>query len=129
MEFKGSYAEWEDWKERRTKAEAEARKNAKPELKKEAKPAEKPTVKAIPNEQLKALQHAKSEFKKLEEKLTAINEKKQKLEAALADPQIYNDKVKFLEAEQAYKNATAELNNVNATYERLFEQIMELEGQ
>ena len=129
VEFKGSYAEWEDWKERRTKAEAEARKNAKPELKKEAKPAEKPTVKAIPNEQLKALQHAKSEFKKLEEKLTAINEKKQKLEAALADPQIYNDKVKFLEAERAYKNATAELNNVNATYERLFEQIIELEGQ
>ena len=129
VEFKGSYAEWEDWKERRTKAEAEARKNAKPELKKEAKPAEKPTVKAIPNEQLKELQHAKSEFKKLEEKLTAMNEKKQKLEAALADPQIYNDKVKFLEAERAYKNATAELNNVNATYERLFEQIMELEGQ
>jgi len=128
VEFKGSYAEWEDWKERRLKAEAEAKKNAKPEIKKDIKVQEKPSVKAIPNEQLKALQHAKSEFKKLEEQLTSMNAKRQKLEASLADPQIYNDKVRFLEVEKAYKSTTAESENVNAAYEKLFEKIMELEG-
>ncbi|MCP9750624.1 ABC-F family ATP-binding cassette domain-containing protein [Ferruginibacter sp. HRS2-29] len=128
VEFKGSYAEWEDWKERRVKAEAEAKKNAKPEEKVVAKPAPKPEPKPISNDAKKELQKARTDFKKLEDKLVTLNKNKTELENALADPQVYGDKNKFVQAEASYKKAAKELDDANAEYEVLFEKIMELGG-
>jgi len=128
VEFKGTYAEWEDWKERRLKAEAEAKKTAKPEEKVAAKPAPKPEPKPISNDAKKELQRVKTDFKKLEDKLATLNKNKTELENALADPDVYGDKNKFVQAEANYNKAAKELADANAEYEVLFEKIMELEG-
>ncbi|MFT3912027.1 MAG: ABC-F family ATP-binding cassette domain-containing protein [Ferruginibacter sp.] len=130
-EFKGTYAEWEDWKERRAKAEADAKKNAKvEEVEKvnKVEKAEKVQQKPVNNDQKKELQKVKTRFKQLEEKLVELNKKKAELENSLAAPEIYGDKQKFLKAETDYNNAVKELQDTNAEYEKVFEQMMELEG-
>ena len=127
-EFKGTYAEWEDWKERKLKAEAEAKKAEKPEPKVHLKVVEQPKVKVVTNDEKKELQKIKSRFGQLETKLVELNENKTTLEAALADPTIYGDKTKFLQAESEYNKAAKELSDANAEYEKVFEKMMEMEG-
>ena len=129
-EFKGSYAEWEDWKERRDKAEAESKKlvAAAPKVEKIEVKIEKTPEKNISNDAKKELQKLKSRFKQLEEKLAILNTNKNTLENKLADPTVYGDKSKFLTAESEYKKAVEELNAANAEYEKVFEQIMEMES-
>jgi ATP-binding cassette subfamily F protein 3 len=127
-EFKGTYAEWEDWKERKLKAEAEAKKMEKPEPKIHLKVVEQPKVKVITNDEKKELQKIKSRFGQLETKLVELNLNKTELEAALSDPAIYGDKNKFLQAESEYNKAAKELADANAEFERIFEKMMEMEG-
>ncbi len=127
VEFKGSYAEWEDWKERRLKAEAEIKKNAKPEEKPVVKVVPKSEPKPLNNDLKKELQKIKTQVKNLEDKLQVLKKNKTELENVLADPQIYGDKNKFVQAEANYKKAAAELTEANAQYETLFEKMMELE--
>jgi ATP-binding cassette subfamily F protein 3 len=129
-EFKGTYAEWEDWKERKLKADAAAKKNEVKEIKVEKVEVkvDKAPQKDISNDQKKDLQKIKNRFKQLEEKLAYLNSNKIVLENKLADPAIYSDKDKFLFAETEYKKAVDELNAANAEYEKIFEQIMEMEG-
>lgn len=128
-EFKGTYAEWEDWKERRTKSEAEAKRNIKAEEKEVVKvKVEKVQQKPVSNDQKKELQKVKTKFKQLEEKLVELNKKKIVLENSLAAPEIYGDKHKFLKAETDYNHAVKELKDANAEYEKVFEQMMELES-
>ena len=127
-EFKGTYAEWEDWKERKLKAESEAKKAEKPEPKVHLKVVEQPKVKVVTNDEKKELQKIKSRFGQLETKLAELNQNKTTLEAALADPSIYGDKIKFLDAESAYNKAAKELADANAEYEKVFEKMMEMEG-
>ncbi|MEI2747236.1 MAG: ATP-binding cassette domain-containing protein [Ferruginibacter sp.] len=135
-EFKGTYAEWEDWKERRAKAEAEMQREEK--LKSKSEPAvaatpkvekkeEKQAAPALSQDQKKELQKVKNKFKQLEEKLAVLNKNKNELEASLADPVIYSDKQKFLQAEAAYQAAVKELKEANDAYEQVFEQLVTLE--
>ncbi len=141
-EFKGTYAEWEDWKERRAKAEAEAKKmekvdkvegvkqkgkavNEKDEVvvKVETKQPNKPINQDIKKE----LQKVKNRFKQLEDNIAALQKNKAALEASLADPEIYNSKDKFIKAEADYNKAVGDLNIANAEFEKVFEKMMELE--
>jgi ATP-binding cassette subfamily F protein 3 len=126
-EFKGTYAEWEDWKERR---DAERKIKATiPEVKKEVKPkVEKKPEPAMSNEAKKELQKVKTSFKQLEEKVGLLSRKKIELELQLSSPEIYSDKNKFQQAELNYKKSVNELADANAEYEKVFEKIMELEG-
>ncbi len=128
-EFKGTYAEWEDWKERKLKAAAAAKKNETTAITpiKENKKAEKQPDNQVSNDTKKELQKVKTLFKQIEEKLEKLNSQKSVLENNLADPSIYNDKNKFVETESNYKKITDELNLVNKEYEKVFEQIMQLE--
>jgi len=129
-EFKGNYAEWEDWKERRDKAEADAKKlqAAAPKVEKVEVKVEKAPEKIISNDAKKELQKLKNRFKQLEEKLAVLNTNKNTLENKLADPAVYGDKSKFLTAESEYKKSVEELNAANSEYEKIFEQIMEMES-
>jgi len=129
-EFKGSYAEWEDWKERRDKAEADAKKlqAAAPKVEKVEVKVEKAPEKIISNDAKKELQKLKNRFKQLEEKLAVLNTNKNTLENKLADPTVYGDKSKFLTAESEYKKSVEELNAANSEYEKVFEHIMEMEA-
>lgn len=133
LEFKGTYAEWEDWKERRAKAQADAAKAEKVNVKTEApkvvaaaKPA--PQQQQLNNDAKKDLQKLKTKFKTLEETVEKLNKSKTSLEAALANPDIYSDKQKFIKAEADYNKAAQDLAAANKEYELLFEKIMELEG-
>ena len=123
IEFKGSYAEWEDWKQRR---EAE-QKNKKKEIE-TPKEVKKQPEKNPPNQdQKKEVQQLKSKFKKLEEKIAKQQQETNRLEQALSNPEIYAETQKFTAAENLYKNAQKELEKLNGEYEGIFEQIMKIE--
>jgi ATP-binding cassette, subfamily F, member 3 len=140
-EFKGTYAEWEDWKARREaelKASATApvvAVNKKSNVKTE-EPVNKKETQVVTNteqrssidkELKKEYQKQKNRFQQLEEKIAQLNKKKTELEAGLAAPEIYNDKTKFVKTEADYKTTATELTQLNAEYEVVFEKVMELE--
>ncbi|MEN9568974.1 MAG: hypothetical protein RL172_205 [Bacteroidota bacterium] len=135
VEFKGSYAEWEEWKVRR-EAERNSRQKetalpAKQPL--PEKPAAKETIpvspvnNAIDKELKKEYQRQKNRFTQLEEKIAALNSKKNLLEADMASPDHYANKEKFQQTETAYKKVNDELQALNKEYETVFEKVMELE--
>ncbi len=128
-EFKGSYAEWEDWKERKEKTEAATRKIDLNSVKNEkTEPVIEKKIQNNPsNDQKKELQKTKNRFKQIEEKLLKLNIEKTKLENSLSDPEIYGNKDKFLQAEREYNIALQALADANKEYETVFEQLMELE--
>ncbi len=136
VEFKGTYAEWEEWKAKR-----EAAKNAKVKSEEIKKPEEKKTVvveeapnnkSQIPNNSIdkelkKEYQKHKNRFNQLEEKIAQLNKQKTELEAAMASPDTYADKNKFQQTEASYNKVTAELSLLNKEYETVFEKVMDLE--
>ena len=83
----------------------------------------------IPGQILVTLEEKlKKKFKQLEDKLQEINKTKSLLENKLANPEVYGNKDSFLEVETAYKKASMEADQINAEYEKLFEEIMVLES-
>ncbi|RAJ06978.1 ATP-binding cassette subfamily F protein 3 [Chitinophaga skermanii] len=144
-EFKGTYAEWEEHKRRQaallnpnTGNSKKDRKNKEAkETKEEAAPvkAPEPTPVAAPQknapidkEAQKALQKQQRIFQQLEQDIAKQKELKLKIEAELADPGIYNDKTKFLQTEDRYKQVANDLDRLNKEYEEVFEKIMEMES-
>lgn len=140
VEFKGSYAEWEDWKERRIAAAKLAEikvvapqppsKNSREQgAKKEALP--EPPVNnqrsPVDKEIKKEYQKNKNRFQQIEEQLAQLNKKKADLEVTMASSDSYSNKDKFHQTETAYKKITEELESLNKEYEIVFEKVMELE--
>jgi ATP-binding cassette subfamily F protein 3 len=144
VEFKGSYAEWEDWKERRLAAAKLEEKNTAgavktPEQKsnkeQNAKKESTPEV-VLPvtqqrspfdKELKKEYQKNKTRFQQIEEKLAQLNQRKAALENTMASPDSYGNKDKFQKTETEYKVVTTELSSLNKEYETVFEKVMELE--
>ena len=147
IEFKGTYAEWEDWKERRIAAAKSAESNAKvsetvtknlntksdkePVLKNEPPPSGNSEVNIqrgpVDKEVKKEYQKNKNRFQQIEEKLALLNQRKVELEQLMASPENYTNKEKFNETEIAYKHIVEELAILNKEYEIVFEKVMELE--
>ena len=134
-EFKGGYEEYAQWKERMNRTEESHRSSrskkstqiAVQRVPKSERP--KPAAATSVNKELKReLQKQQRLFQQLEEKITKLNEKKQQLEAALADPTTYANKEKFLQTETEYKNVSSELATANREYEKVFDTIMKLES-
>ena len=123
VEFKGTYAEWEAWKQRKLERIAEEKRLEKAAATAAPKSQPKPVEKKPTRQEA----DKKDQFRKQEilvEKLTA---KKAALELELAAPEIYNDATKFARTESAYKNAVKELADATQLYERLFEEVMAAE--
>ncbi|MEO5593275.1 MAG: ABC-F family ATP-binding cassette domain-containing protein [Chitinophagaceae bacterium] len=147
-EFKGSYDEWADWKERNVasskkgaadnKPPAEAQKQSSGATNKKDTPAGKPAVQQqassgtasvpINKEAKKELQKQQKIFEQLETAISGLTEKKAQLQASLGLPETYSDKNKFVQAEADYKKASVELERLNKQYEEVFEKIMTLEA-
>jgi len=145
IEFKGTYAEWEDWKERRIAAakNADAKvtetvvKNAQSKTEREPVLKNEPLASGIleaniqrgpvDKEVKKEYQKNKNRFQQIEEKLAQLNQRKVELEQLMASPDNYTNKEKFNETEVAYKNIVGELAMLNKEYEIVFEKVMELE--
>ncbi|HEX6848922.1 MAG TPA: ATP-binding cassette domain-containing protein, partial [Chitinophagaceae bacterium] len=143
-EFKGGYEEYVAWKKRMELKNSELgvrgskTENEKQAVKKEIvnKQESKNTELQTPNtkppinkEHKKELQKQQRIFQQLEEKVTSLTKHKNDLAAALTDPVTYSDKQKFLQAESAYNQAAAELEQLNKQYEQVFEKIVELESR
>ena len=139
-EFKGTYAEWEDWKLRREQElnkEQKLKGAAVKQNKQEALPIvnsinKKSEVKAeqrsgFDKELKKELQKLKNRFQQLEEKIASLAKKKVSLESDLALPDVYNNRSRFIETETAYKKADDDLQEANTEYEKVFEKVFELE--
>jgi ATP-binding cassette subfamily F protein 3 len=124
-EFKGSYTEWVEWKERMAVRA--------PLYKKEDKPAPPPVPVAVPKtsinkETKKELQRQQKIFQQLEERIALLKDQKNKAETALGSPEVYGDKNKYDRTESDYRKAGTELEKLNKEYEQVFEKIVELEG-
>ena len=133
-EFKGTYTEYVEWKERMAKqAKEESRKAAanKEEPKKVEAPKAKPqetltnTKPRLDNTEIKKLQN---KFHKVEQELEQLKQEKHTIEMELASPDSYKNAAKFAETEKSYKSVNEKIKQAEAQYEQLFEQIMELEG-
>jgi ATP-binding cassette subfamily F protein 3 len=151
-EFKGSYQEWVEWKERMnsdTRSQGSKQEkgagsketgngNTEAGNKNKAQEAEvsqatqgagKPVQKSVPSTVKKELQKLQRHFQKLEEDIAQANKLKTELELQLAAPDIYADKQRFLQTEEKYKDMNSRLVQLNQSYEQTFEKIMELEDQ
>jgi ATP-binding cassette subfamily F protein 3 len=133
-EFKGTYKEYLEWKERMAKQQkSQQAANGKPggEAKKvEAKPAPAPVAPKAPvsQDQKKELQRIQKEFSKAEKDVAQLQAEKTRMEQEMGNPANYSDKNKFATLEQQYKTVQQKLKDATKQYETLFEKVMELEG-
>lgn len=130
-EFKGTYAEWVEWKERMAKQKADNSVQITEEKIQEtdSKNQEKKKKNNSPlGDRGKELQRLQRQFQKLEEEISKLNQQKIDVELALANPESYKDKEKFLQLEKNYGLVQQKIKTANEQYETLFEKIMELEN-
>ncbi|HWB26461.1 MAG TPA: ABC-F family ATP-binding cassette domain-containing protein [Chitinophagaceae bacterium] len=139
-EFKGSYAEYVEWKERMAKQQAAEQKKSD-KVKEQPVKAEDVNIKAeSPKEAVKVtqqfsnndrkrdLQQLQKQFSKVEQQVNELNKQKAQIETNLADPAFYSDRNKFQQLEKDYTIVQQKLHTTNKQYEEMFEKIMELEG-
>jgi ATP-binding cassette subfamily F protein 3 len=136
-EFKGTYNEYLEWKERMASKEKQPlnQDTQDSKINKISKPIQqdnndqRPTTNPpISKEQKKELQKKQKELAQAEEKLDQFRKEKDLLEAQLADPTTYSDKEKFIKTEVDYKKIQEELKMAEARFEEIFEKIIELES-
>ena len=142
-EFKGSYDEWADWKERNlaaskknaagAKQAAETPKAAPAAVKTAPEPPKNQPSPAnasapINKEAKKELQKQQKIFQQLEADISRVTAQKAQIQASLGLPETYSDKNKFVLAEAEYKKASTALEQLNKQYEEVFEKIMALEA-
>lgn len=130
-EFRGTYAEWEEWKNRRelnksaTAQEPPVRIAEVKETPKQEKPEK--NERQAGNEQKKELQKLKNRFSQLEKKLSEVQEARSAAELELADPATLSNRDKFRDTESKYNRLLSEQESLNKEYEQVFEKIMQLE--
>jgi ATP-binding cassette subfamily F protein 3 len=122
-EYPGTYAEYEQWQERRDKE----KKDVLPVVKiKEEKPV-KVIATAAQEEQKKALKKMQSDLQKLELKLAELEAQKTKVEGELSLPENYSDATKLAQLNTTYESVKLSLSSISAEWEQLAEKIMTLE--
>ena len=138
-QFDGSYDEWEEFKRRREKEAQQLKNKAKASKEVVEKKPDPEEVKTEPvlasksvssefKEKQKEEKRIRTKFTKVEEELAALNDEKKLLEAQLADPTIYLNKEQFQTTENKYNAVVLSINNRQADYELLFEQLMQYEN-
>lgn len=129
--FKGTYEEWEAQKQR-LPASRPGNKQEKKQQDKEPVPAQqKPATagssksgkKFVPKE----LQQAQKKVENLERKLSELLVLKSKLEAQLADPDVFGDYARFQEIEKEYKVVFGQEAQLNQELDAAIETVILLE--
>lgn len=132
-EFAGPYDEWVIYEQEKEKRKAASQSKSAPAPvveKKVVAPKQQPQQVSSELKQLqKEHQKKQRDFQKLEEQINKLNEEKAKIEQQLADPEFYSDKDKFRQVDDAYQKLNIELNRLSDNYDKLFEEILELEGK
>jgi ATP-binding cassette subfamily F protein 3 len=136
IEFKGSYQEWVEWKERMAKQKA-----ANPDASKAAVKEEKKSVKqevitkapepntAIDKDLQKQIQKLQKALAQLEHNIETLNKEKEAIELQMADPAIYSDTNKFQVIEKSYHDKNALIRSMNKEYEIAFNDLVLLESK
>jgi ATP-binding cassette, subfamily F, member 3 len=130
-EFKGTYKEWVEWKERmasRNISEPKKEEAVKPSVP-EPKPQRTQANAPVSKETKKELQKQQKLFQQHEQRLAQLKEEKKLLEEALSSPDVYSNLARYNETESQYKKVNAELEKTNAEYERIFDKIVTLESE
>lgn len=129
-EFAGTYDEWVIYEQEKEKRKAAVKSEPAPVVAKKEEPKK---TQPENNSELKQLQkeHQKKqkEFQKLEEQINKLTDEKAKLEQQLADPSFYADKDKFVQVDESYRKLNAQLDGLSKDYDKLFEQMLELEAK
>lgn len=121
-EYPGTYEEFEIWNNKRVPKSSI--KQEKKIIKEEAK-----KVNVEPTENLaRILQKKNKELIQLEEKIGLKDKEVKNLELHLADESVYSDAVKLQEATRTYNSTKSEHTQLQAEWEKLAEEIMELEN-
>lgn len=130
ISFKGTYKEWETWKAEKAQKQLQARMAPVPVVKREERSGNSSKTTTITNSQRQKerdLKKHQQAFQKVEEALGKLEAQKTDLENRLANPEIYSDKVKFQETEQAYDTVFQQFKEQQLKYNELFEKMLELE--
>ena len=122
-EYPGTYAEYEEWNSKRVYVPKVLNQAPKKEEKKEEKP--KIPVENKGNE-LKKLNQT---LQKLEEDIAELEKSVKDAEAKLSKEEIYSDPEKLSEANRLYQQLSPRLLKAQSEWERMAEEIMELEGK
>ncbi|TYR36257.1 ABC-F family ATP-binding cassette domain-containing protein [Sphingobacterium phlebotomi] len=123
-EYPGTYQEYEEWSSKRVvKKEPQGEKKV-------AKEKEQPKKeKAPPSEDKNRLiQRKNKELATLEQQIEESEKSVKELEAHLAKEEVYSDAPKLQEATRTYNSAKASFQQLQQDWEKLAEEIMELEG-
>lgn len=132
-EFKGTYNEWVEWKERMKKLQQTQAQQEKATTPLPVAPIQQkvPELKqsSLSRDEQKELQRLQKQIAKLEEKMKEKEALKTQIELDLSSPDSYANMQKFNDLDQKYHSIQHELTNLNAEYEGLFEKLLELESK
>ena len=120
-EYPGTYEEYEAWNAKRVQKPTVEKKIEKVEPKKEKKVA--PT-----EDKNRLIQKKNKELNQLEQQITEKEARLKELEQLLASEEIFSDAVKLQETTRAYNSVKAEYQQLQTQWEKIAEEIMELEG-
>jgi ATP-binding cassette subfamily F protein 3 len=140
IEFKGSYQEWLEWKERMAdqKPIQKSVTTSPVVVEKSTAPSSnnnnnnqttESAAKAAPidKELQKKMQKLQKQISQLEDQMQQLQSEKLTLEAQMADPATYADPSLFSKVESRYKQVENENRQLNEQYEIAFEQLAALE--
>lgn len=121
-EYPGTYAEYEEWNSKRVYVP----KNIVEAPKKEEKKEEKPKVQT--DDKSKEIKKLNLELQKLEVEIAEMENSVKEAELELSREEVYSDPEKLSEANRRYQQLSPRLFKAQAEWERMAEEIMELEG-
>lgn len=121
-EYPGTYAEYEEWSSKRVYVP----KKIEDTPKKEEKKAEKP--KTPSEDKSKEIKKLNQELQKLETDIAELESAVKEAEAELSKEEVFTNPEKLSEANRRYQQLNPRLLKAQAEWERMAENIMELEG-
>ena len=121
-EYPGTYAEYEEWNSKRVYTPKKIEENPK----KEEKKIEKPKVQT--EDKSKEIKKLNQELQKLEADIAELENAVKDAEAELSKEEVFTNPDKLAEANRRYQQLSPRLLKAQAEWERMAEEIMELEG-
>lgn len=126
-EFVGTYDEYVVFEQEREKRKQQTA-SAIVEVKAKEKKKSQPQTDEM-RELRKEHQKKQKKLQKLEDEVTKMQAVKAKIEEQLANPEFYADKNKFMELDEQYKTHSEALDTQMKEYDKLFEELIQLEEQ
>lgn len=121
-EYPGTYAEYEEWSSKRVYVP----KKIEDTPKKEEKKVEKPKIQS--EDKNKEIKKLNQELQKLETDIAELESAVKDAEAELSKEEVFTNPEKLSEANRRYQQVSPRLLKAQAEWERMAEDIMELEG-